>query len=164
MKHQMQAFVAAYNSGRLDEAERIARSLVSFDRHNSRYGLLLGVTLLRLGRSREAVEALQSASIRSPKDADILNALAAALNAAGRSAEAVGVCRQALACRPNSPDVLNNLGNALQQRGALDKAIETYRKALSFKPNHIDALYNLGAELCGAVGDDGVRRAAYRGG
>ncbi len=69
MKPQMQAFVAAYNSGRLDEAERIARSLVSFDRPNSRYGLLLGVTLLRLGRSQKAVEALQSASIRSPKDA-----------------------------------------------------------------------------------------------
>ena len=107
----------------------------------------LGVALEALGRSGEAVVALEQAASRGPAIYGTVFALASALASLGRHDEAATRYREALALQPDSIAAYNNLGGVLQALGRLDEAEASYRRAIELQPSHIRAHHGLGVTL-----------------
>jgi membrane associated rhomboid family serine protease len=112
----------ALTEGRYDDAVAHFRRAVevSPDRASSWYNL--GVTLSRLDRDAEALEAYQRANELEPDDAQYRDAVAGALAHAayiaqgeGRDEEAAAAYRRSLALAPEHADRWFNLGVALQR-------------------------------------------------
>jgi len=138
-----QEAVAAFRSGRLDEAEDRYRRLVSVARHP---GLLvnLGMVIAARNRPAEAVPLFEESLLRRPGDLNARVALASALVFCDRPAEALARCDEALALDPSHVDARHNRAVAL---GALDRnaeAIAVLRSLLSEDPGDADAEFRLG--------------------
>jgi tetratricopeptide (TPR) repeat protein len=85
----------------------LASSEASVIEADARFGL--GIALIHLGRSAEAVGELEKAIARNPANADAVAQLGIALAAQGRTDEAVARYRAAIAMAPNLVDALNGL-------------------------------------------------------
>lgn len=84
-------------------------------------------TLIRAGRSAEALRYSQAAlSIRSDV-AIVHNNVGHSLSAAGRWDDAIGYFRSALRLDPRASNARYNLGSSLRSAGRLDEAIEQFR-------------------------------------
>lgn len=109
---------------------------------------LLGFARMQLGRTAEAVAALEEAVQLGPNVPERLNALAQAYEQAGRDpSKAEALYRRALAVQPEAADVRVNLGRSLEARGRLEGATVEYRRAAASEPSLAAAHYNLGTAL-----------------
>jgi tetratricopeptide (TPR) repeat protein len=109
--------------------------------------LQLGASLLKLGRAREAVEALQTAVDLAPGNARIRMALGNALGAAGRPEAALKRYDEALALWPAYSEAQTNAGNLLFQSGRLQEALSRYDRAIEARADNTEAHSNRGAVL-----------------
>jgi tetratricopeptide (TPR) repeat protein len=98
------------------------------------------------GAYDEAIEFYQTLVEVSPRHADGLNNLGAALSKQGRYAEAHARFRQAVKINPNYPEAHGNLGRLLRLRGQVAEAEAWLRRAIELKPTYAEARTNLG--LC----------------
>jgi tetratricopeptide (TPR) repeat protein len=115
-------------------------------RHPEPY-LQLGASLLNLGRSVEAVEALRKAADLAPGNARIRMALGNALGAAGRAEAALKSYDEALALWPAYSEAQTNAGNLLFQTGHLQEALSRYDRAIEARADNTEAHSNRGAVL-----------------
>jgi len=106
-----------------------------------------GIALDRLGRSDEAVAALERAAALGPERADAHFALGNALAAGGEHGRACACFRLAAGLAPENPECLNNLGATLLNLGHPAEAEAVLRTALTLVPDHIGSAANL-AEAC----------------
>lgn len=138
--------VRLHQSGRLADAERAYRSILSVDPRHADALHLLGVIALQRGELDAAIGLIGTALESAPGRPPFLCNLATAHLEKGDTSAAVALYRQALAGDPHYPDAAYNLGNALRQRGDLSGAAEQYRAVVALFPGHLAARSDLG--LC----------------
>ena len=109
----------------------------------------LGIALLRLSRTNEAVANFQKAiEVESDPDfADAYNNLANLLAAQNRQAEAIEHYQKAIRINPDFAEARCGLADLLAAQGRLDEAIGQYQKVVQIKPDYTAAHYNLGVVL-----------------
>jgi tetratricopeptide (TPR) repeat protein len=138
-----------HQAGRLQEAERLYRQILTIDARHADGLHLLGVLAHQTGHHEAAVEMIQRAIANQGREAMCYSHLGLALQALGRPDEAVAAYEQALALNPKFAEAHNNLGNAWKDKGELEEAIGAYEKALALNPNYVEAHSNLGLSLQG---------------
>lgn len=142
-----------FHLGRLEEAEKILRSLLECHPKDLRLLNNLGYLLLAKSESTptrrkemlmEAIAYLEEARRLHPQDSEVLTNLGIALTRADRAEEALPLFAEAIALDPTSASAHNNRGVALRSLGRLDEAAEAFREALRIQPCDITAANNLG--------------------
>ncbi len=136
-----------HQAGRLAEAEKLYRQILSLDARHTEALHLLGVIAYQTGNLDEAVTRYEQALAIKPDFPKALYNLGVALQAQGKLDEAIVRYEQALIIKPKNADALSNLGIALQDQGKLDEAVARYEQALAIKPDFPKALSNLGVAL-----------------
>ncbi len=99
------------------------------------------------GQSEDAAAFCRGLLSQTPRDPDVLNALALIEKRRGNAAEAESLLRKAIAAAPGSPELHNNLANVLHSAGRLADAESSYRRAIALKPDFVEAHYHLGLTL-----------------
>jgi Flp pilus assembly protein TadD len=135
----------------LDDVDRdsglalLRRSMATRDPSEPEPHFQLGLTLLSMGRARDAVTALRRAADLAPGNLRILIALGGACEAAGQDDEALRVYDRALALRPDDPEAHTNAGGVLARHGRLQEALAHFDSAI--RAGDALALGNRGAVL-----------------
>ncbi len=133
-----------HRQGRLAEAERIYRRILSIDSRHAGSLHLLGTLAHQVGRQDVAVQLIRAAIGIDPAQAAYHSNLGAILQAQGRLDEAAAACQQALDRDPSLAEAHMNLGTVLQAQGKADQAAASFRKALAIRPDLAEASMNLG--------------------
>jgi len=136
-----------YQSGRYDDAEKLAVSITErFPEHEFGWKAL-GTILSQTGRFSESLVPSQKAVQLVPQDAEAHYNLGITLQELGRLEEAEASYRRAIALKPDYAEAHSNLGSTLKELGRLDEAEASYTQAIALKPNHVKAHNNLGITL-----------------
>ena len=158
---QLSCLLEHFQSGRLNDAEKLAVSITKeFPEHQYAWKVL-GAVFGATGRKSEAVDANQTAVTLSPQDAAAHNNLGITLHELDRLDEAEASYRQAIALKSDFAEAHYNLGVTLQALDRLDKSEESYRQAIALKPDYAEAHSNLGNVL-GELGRLDEAEASYR--
>ena len=144
-QEQMIDLLNHYQTGRYDEAEKLAGSITQdFPEHQFAWKVL-GAVLKAKGRKSEAIVAAQTAVALAPQDAEAHSNLGVMFQEIGSVTEAEYSLRQAIALKPDLAEAHNNLGITLKELGRLDDALASYYQAIALKPNYGEAYVNLGS-------------------
>ncbi len=105
-----------------------------------------GVLLLKKKEYSMAVNFLQSAIQKEPKNAQYWNALGLALSAMGEYEDAIDALNKALELNPQLTDIHNTLGAIYTELGKYDMALKEYREVLNDKtyPTPHFVYFNIG--------------------
>lgn len=106
-----------------------------------------GRCLTEVGRSEEAVRALQEAAVHLPADPVVFDRLCMAARQAGVEALAVEAGRRATQLDPGSAAAYQHLGVALAAWGKAELAGAAFEQALRLKPDDVASLTDLGKLL-----------------
>jgi Flp pilus assembly protein TadD len=147
VEQQLKSGLSHHRAGRLAEAERIYRQVLSQQPDYPEALKLLGVLAAQVGKSDAGVELIRRAIRFKSNDAEAHNNLGVILRDKGQFDEAIAACRQAIRLNPDFAEAYNNLGNALVDVGQLDEAIASCRQAIRLKPDYALAYVNLGNAL-----------------
>lgn len=152
----------AYANGQWDEAERLAKRAVAFDRDQPDGLTLLAAVYAAQGRDELAGQTYQAALALSPRSGGLLNNYGAWLCGQGHSAEALVLFDRALQ-DPAAPlvDVHVNAGICAQRSGQWARAEVELRQALDYLPAHPGALQAM-AQLQLERGNAMAARAFYQ--
>jgi protein O-GlcNAc transferase len=138
-----QAAVQHHQAGRVAEAEKIYRQIISANPNHADSIHLLGVVAYQSGNATEAIRLIERAVALDPNRAEYLANLGLILSAAGRHADAIAALNRAAVLRPNYPEAHNNLGTVLAAGKQFDKAIKHYEIAIGLRPDYAEAMNNL---------------------
>jgi protein O-GlcNAc transferase len=138
--------VAHHQAGRLAEAERLYRQVVSANPNHVAALHRLGVVAHQLGRP-DAPDLLARAVALKPDAAEAHNDLGVVLGARGRFAEAAAAFERAAALRPDYAEAHNNLAGALRRLGKTEQAVAHYERVAALAPNAAGAHNNLANAL-----------------
>lgn len=108
-----------------------------------------GIAYLLTGRFELALEALEQATQRDPKNVHILVNLTHAYVSLGRPEFAIKYIERGLAIDPNLTVLLNNAGNAYRLSGDLKKSLSFFERAIKLEPNNAEVIYNMGSTYLG---------------
>jgi predicted O-linked N-acetylglucosamine transferase (SPINDLY family) len=139
--------VRSYQTGQLNETQRICRQVLAIDPNNLAGLHLTGLMALQAGRNQVAVDALGKAIKLNENVADLHGSFAEALQRVGRLEEAIPYYRRALTLDPHYVEVLYNYGNALLKLKNYEEALEIYTAALTIEPDFGAAINNRGNTL-----------------
>lgn len=127
----------SFNTGLLTDAYTYLQDgLKSQPRHFDLWNML-GVTLRRLNRPNEALQALDNAAKINPKSASPLINKANILLDQKRSVEAAELMGQLVRLNPKNHEFQRLLGNSYVQMGDLQKAVARFETALRLKPDDL---------------------------
>jgi tetratricopeptide (TPR) repeat protein len=143
----MRRAVAAYQRGRLREADDLAGAILATKADYFDALHLIAVIRTRQRRLDEALASYDSALALRPDHVEALCNRGAALHDLKRFDEALTSYDSALALQPDCAGALYNRGNALRQLKRLDEALASYDSALALQPNHAEVLCNRGNTL-----------------
>ncbi len=133
--------------GMVEPAAQAFSSALRFDRNQFAAQLGLGLACVKLGRAREAEDALQRAAalmVADPKEASRAHAARAELLASqGRTAEAIAALQTVAAARPLTPREQRGLGQLYAASGDTAKAAASLEQAVSSGATDLDALLDL---------------------
>ena len=99
----------------------------------------LGVELINLGKTEEAMAHFRKALMIKPNDAEAHANLGNELLRQGKTEEAISHFTTALQFNPNMPSVYINYGAALATQGKFDEAIRYLNKAVQLGPGVVNA-------------------------
>ena len=139
--------VGHHQAGRLREAEREYRAVLTADPRHPDALHLLGVLALQVDQPAAAAELIGRAIGHEGGVADYHDNLGSALAALNRFAEAADAHRRAIALAPGSAQPRYNLGNALQAQDLPGLATLAFTAAVLLRPDYAKAWYNLGNTL-----------------
>jgi Flp pilus assembly protein TadD len=145
--HALSQVASALQAGNLDEAERTCRLILQSDPRQVDALNLLGVTLLRRGDAKGALEALTRACELDRKFADAAYNRAIALGELERWDEALAIYDRVLRTDASNVRAWNNRGNVLQKLGRWKEALAAYDRTLALQPNQANAHHNLALAL-----------------
>jgi len=139
--------LAALRKGKLSEAERLFKRLVTVEPKHVAGLNLLAVLLTKAGRFEEAEGYIRRAlSENASSDASYYN-YGIILKALGRPRDALEQFSRALRLNPGVPDTWNNRGTVFKALSRHHEAIADFDKAISLDANYADAYYNKGSSL-----------------
>lgn len=110
----------------------------------------LGRAYRQLGRTGEAIAALDAAVKSDPDLTEARDSLANLLLENGDKERAERELREAIRRQPDFAAAYGNLANALMARQAYEEAEAAYRKSIALDPANVIARYNYGGALAGA--------------
>ena len=144
---QLNKLIEQYQSGKYEEAEKLATSIAKqFPTHQLSWQIL-GIVFSKTGKKSEAVDANQRVVHLVPNDAQAHYNLAVSLKELRRLNEAEASYKKAITLKSDFTQAHSNLGNVLKELGRLNEAEASYKKALILKPDNAEAHYNLGVAL-----------------
>ena len=144
---QLNKLIEQYQSGKYEEAEKLATSIAKqFPTHQLSWQIL-GIVFSKTGKKSEAVDANQRVVHLVPNDAQAHYNLAVSLKELRRLNEAEASYKKAITLKSDFTQAHSNLGNVLKELGRLNEAEASYKKALILKPDNAEAHYNLGVVL-----------------
>lgn len=144
---ELDAAFRSYHAGQLGQAEQLCRRILHAEPQQADALHLLGLIMLRAGRSDLARDYMQQAVAAQPDFPEAHSNLGNIFQEQGRLEEAVACYREALRINPRFAGVHNNLGAALQRLGLLADAVACYQEALRLKPDYAEAAGNLAGVL-----------------
>lgn len=130
-----------------ESAAAMYRKVIAFSPQYAGGYYNLGVQLLELKQTQEAIDVLQTSLQLKPDSADAWNQLGLAYMQAGQSRNAMMAYEKALQLRQNFAAAHNNLGVTLAREGLLEQAEKHYRQAIMLEPDMAQAHNNLGTTL-----------------
>ena len=136
-----------YNSGRDEDAEKVALKLAQEFPKNQLSHRVLGAILGKKGQYVEAQVALSRALEIGPRKAEMHSDLGVILNKLGRFQEAEINFKQAINLEPDAVNAHLNFGNFLQEVGRYEEAVASYMKTILLSPDLAAAHNNMGAAL-----------------
>lgn len=128
------------------EAEAILKGLLSSDPDNPVFLYNYGMLLSDIGRLKESISVLNSASKIDTNNANVWNALGVAYSRSGEGKKAIEALKKSIELEPENPYTLRNLGGLIAH-DSLKEAIPYLEKAASTLPNDIQAQYGYGLAL-----------------
>jgi tetratricopeptide (TPR) repeat protein/2-polyprenyl-3-methyl-5-hydroxy-6-metoxy-1,4-benzoquinol methylase len=146
-REEMDALVALFVAGQLDEALPIAKAMTEHYPEHEFGWKALGANFKQMGRQADALTAMRRAAAISPNDIENQNNLGITLQDMGQLKDAEACYLRALEINQNFAEAHNNLGACLQAMERLADAESSYRRALQIDPNYAKAYGNLGAAL-----------------
>ena len=153
--------LAAFQAGRLEEAEAILRGILARTPDDAGCWNNLGNLLQEVRRLDEAEAAFRRAIALLPDHPEFHNNLGNLFKLARRLPEAEAAYRRGIECKPDNPATYNLLGILCTEAGKLDDAEAAYHRALELNPEFADAHNNLGI-LFKAAGKPAEAEAEYR--
>jgi tetratricopeptide (TPR) repeat protein len=135
----VQSIVTAFQSGRLRDAERLARDYLAVQPANEDGLLLLSMCLMQEGRHAEATSVCRELTRLAPQSAVYWSNLGTALRDAGELRDAEEAYRRALALDPGFFGTLINLGYLLLDRAKYSEAKEILETAVALDPTSPEA-------------------------
>jgi FkbM family methyltransferase len=139
--------LAAYQSGRLAEAEATLRAMLARAPEDAGCWNNLGNLLQETGRMNEAEAAFRKAITLFPNHPDFHTNLGNFLKRNERLPEAEAAYRRAIELDPGNAGIHSSLGSLLHYAGRPADAEAAFRHALELKPDFADAYNNLGILL-----------------
>jgi predicted O-linked N-acetylglucosamine transferase (SPINDLY family) len=136
-----------HQAGRLAEAQRIYRQILTRQPDHADTLHLLGVLAGQAGRLEEALDLIRRAIAICSTNARYHSNLGKTLEDSGQPDQAIAAYRQAIQIKPDYAEAYYNLGIVLQSKGQLDEAIASHRQAVRLKPDLAVAHSNLGNAL-----------------
>ncbi len=143
----LQQGMSLFQSGRLQEAERLFNSILARDPKNISALQLLGIVVFQQGRSIEGEKLLRKAIALKPGIAELHYNLGKMLDEQGKLDEAVEAFRKAVRLDAKNEWIYNDLGTVLVKLGKLGEAETTLRASLEINQNNATSLSNLGLVL-----------------
>jgi predicted O-linked N-acetylglucosamine transferase (SPINDLY family) len=131
-------------AGRLDQAAKTYRQILSDDPRQPDALHLLGVIAQKMGNLEDAVELIAESLRLKPTNVSAMNNLAGVLHAQRRLPEALEFYDAAIEASPREAYLRCNRSNVLKDLGRFREAIEGYMSALELDPRSAPALSNLG--------------------
>lgn len=141
---QLQQLQQLFQSGRLQQAEAIAQSLLPQYRKAPVLYNILGLCQQGQGKYDEAIANFRKLLSLDPRIAEAHFNLALLFTQLDKTKEAIFSYRKALQLKPNLTSAHFNLGALLQAQNQLKEAAQHYQKALKQEPRFLEALGNLG--------------------
>ena len=136
--------ISAHQESKLEEAEHLYREILKIESRQVDANHNLGLLLISLNRSGEALPLLKIATEVNPNVIQIWIGYADALIKERQFEEAVTSYKKIIELNPDFAEVHYNLGSALQNLKKLEEAEVSYKKAIKLKSNFIDAHFSLG--------------------
>jgi protein O-GlcNAc transferase len=133
-----------YESGELQKAEEIYKSVLEINPTHPKALYLMGVIADHVGRTQEAISLINEAIKYDPGNPIYYNDLGNALLAQGKSQEAISCYQKALELKPGLAGAYNNMGSAFQDQHQFDEAISCYQRAIELNPAYPEAYKNMG--------------------
>nr|WP_086493562.1 tetratricopeptide repeat protein [Novosphingobium panipatense] len=158
---ELDAMIAAYRAGRMDEAAREGARLAERFPHSFAVRNLHGAALLALDRLPAAEQAFRKAIEADPEAGACRNNLAITLRRQSRFAEAEAIYREVIARLPGYADAHFNLANLLDAQERRAEAEAGFAQTVALDPDYTEAHYNLG-NLLAKRGARAEAIAAYR--
>ena len=152
---------AHHKAGRLGQAERTLKDILSKEPGNPHALHLLGLMAYQRRRFDEASRLIEGAIAGTADNAAFHTNLGLTYEAMGRFLDAIGAYEKALALRPDHGQAWVNLGQALAFSGDHPAAERAYRKALDHGADPALTTNSL-AGVFKATGRHGEAIAAYR--
>lgn len=133
---QVTEALAHYNAGRLDEAERACRAVLSGEPDQPDACLLLAVLLEQRGLRLESLTLLDRALVRAPAAPLLHLKRGNLLLALGRLDAAAPALARSIALAPDQAEAINNLAFVLRQQGRTGEALRLYGWMTRLAPGH----------------------------
>jgi tetratricopeptide (TPR) repeat protein len=136
--------IGAHQESKLEEAEHLYREILKIESRHVDANHNLGLLLVSLNKSGEALPLLKIATEVNPNVIQIWIVYADALIKERQFEEAVTSYKKIIELNPDFAEVHYNLGSALQNLRRLEEAEVSYKKAIELKPNFLEAHFSLG--------------------
>ena len=136
--------ISAHQESKLEEAEHLYREILKIESRHVDANHNLGLLLISLNKSGEALPLLKIATEVNPNVIQIWIGYADALIKERKFEEAVTSYKKIIVLNPDFAEVYYNLGTVLQNLKRLEEAALNYKKAIKLKSNFIDAHFSLG--------------------
>jgi Flp pilus assembly protein TadD len=139
IKPRLEAARHAFSIGAFVDAETGFRDVTSADRGCGEAWNMLGITLLRLGKVDEAIQALTTAMDVAPRSPEVVVNLGNLYKEVGNLKKAVRYYRKALALSPDHINAHVNLALCLVDDGAPDLARAHAQEAVTINGSDVSA-------------------------
>jgi predicted O-linked N-acetylglucosamine transferase (SPINDLY family) len=133
-----------YHAGRLEEAERICRAIISRPGEHAEALHLSAAIALRQGNLAMAEQQVLKAIEERPGEGNFYNTLGVVLRSQGKAEQARDCYLQVLKLSPGNAEAAFNLANVLSQLEEYAEAIYYYKQACARNKHYLSAYLNLG--------------------
>lgn len=146
-RSNLEALVALYASGRLNEAEARAKELIDEAPETPILHNILGAILAGRGDSDAAARAYRNAIEIDPEYAEAHNNLGNLLKDTDDTEGAIACFRRAIEINPDFAEAHSNLAGALMEAGSMEEAAEGFQRAVELDSRYFEDFNNLGIAL-----------------
>jgi tetratricopeptide (TPR) repeat protein/SAM-dependent methyltransferase len=135
--------IGHFNAGRLDDAERLCRDVLMFNKGHFDALHMLGIIATRVGNLDAAAELFGRALAVNARSTECHFNLAQVRRAQGRNEDAIAHLGEATTLKRDYVAAHAALGEMLAARNDLEGAVTHYQRALTFDPRLVDARHGL---------------------